>query len=458
MPLLRRALTAMAVTAALAPAGLNAQTASSGYFLEDYTYRYQLNPAMANSRGFVSMPGLGNLNTSMTGNLGLKNVLFYRDGRTVTFMNPSVSRADALGPLRDHNKISLNVRETILATGFKSFGGYNTVSFNVVGGLNMSLPRDLFSLLKEGVANRTYTISDMNASGRAYAEIQLGHSRQINNKLRIGANIKFLIGLADIEADMRSAKLELGTDSWNITSNADLNVALANFSYRHKMNEDSGATYVSGGDWDKFGVSGFGFGVDLGAVYDINKDWQVSAAVVDLGVLSYTNNHLASTNGDRTFQSDKYIFNPDDEADNSFSNEWDRLNGDLSALYQLTDMGPDGSRTAVLHTTINAGVRYTLPVYRKVNFGLLSTTRLQGKYTWSDVRVSANYAPCQVFDFGVNFVGGTYGVGFGWLVNLHCPGFNLYAGMDRLSGMFTKQGIPLSGNTAFSMGINFLLK
>ena len=60
---------------AAAPAMLAQQHTYSGYFLDGYTYRYQMNPAMDNDDNFVAMPALGNLNISMQGNLHLKNVL-----------------------------------------------------------------------------------------------------------------------------------------------------------------------------------------------------------------------------------------------------------------------------------------------------------------------------------------------------------------------------------------------
>ena len=46
-----------------------AQNTNSGYFVDDYTYRFQSNPAFANSKNFVAMPGLGNVNVAMQGNL-----------------------------------------------------------------------------------------------------------------------------------------------------------------------------------------------------------------------------------------------------------------------------------------------------------------------------------------------------------------------------------------------------
>lgn len=51
----------------LLPTALRAQDLSSGYFVEDYTYRYQMNPAFGNSQNFISMPALGNLNVGTFG-------------------------------------------------------------------------------------------------------------------------------------------------------------------------------------------------------------------------------------------------------------------------------------------------------------------------------------------------------------------------------------------------------
>ena len=56
---------------------------------------------------------------------------------------------------------------------------------------------------------------------------------------------------------------------------------------------------------------------------------------------------------------------------------------------------------------------------------------------------------------GINMVAGTYGVGFGWLLNIHTTGFNLFVGMDHTIGRLSKQLIPLKSNADFNLGINF---
>lgn len=129
----------------------------------------------------------------------------------------------------------------------------------------------------------------------------------------------------------------------------------------------------------------------------------------------------------------------------------------ISLRYELDDMGDTGGKTRMLGATMNLGVEYTLPVYRKLTFGLLNTTRIQGEYTWTDFRLSANVAPVKCFDASVNMSAGTYGVGFGWLLNFHTKGFNMFLGMDRTLGKVTKQFVPLSSNGSVNIGINFPL-
>lgn len=67
---MKRIISIMTIAAAAAvPAMVSAQNTYSGYFLENYTYGYEMNPAFGNNSNYVSMPALGNLNLSMRGTL-----------------------------------------------------------------------------------------------------------------------------------------------------------------------------------------------------------------------------------------------------------------------------------------------------------------------------------------------------------------------------------------------------
>lgn len=434
-----------------------AQTSNSAYFIDNNLYRHQLNPAFGNdSTNFVAMPVIGNLNVGLNGNLGLNDILFNKNGKTTTFMNPAVGTSEFLDRLSDNNKLGANIRLGLLSAGFKAFNGYNTISINVRANVNTTIPKSLFSLMKEGVENKTYNITNFNAHADAYAELALGHSHRINDKWRVGGTLKFLLGAANIDAQFDNAQLTLGEDAWTATVNGQLQANIKNIEFEHDRNKNTGNEYVSGLDLDDMGfINGFGVAVDLGAEFKLNKDWTFSASVLDLGFINWGTNLVASTNGEKTFSTGNYSFDVDSDAENSFKNEFDKMKDDVSVLYELEDMGDLGSRTKMLGATINVGAEYTLPVYRKLTFGLLNTTRLQGNYSWTEFRLSANVTPVKVFSAGVNFAAGTYGCAFGWVMNVKAPGFNLFAGMDHTFTKLAKQGVPLQSNANLNFGINF---
>ncbi|MDE5727988.1 MAG: hypothetical protein K2H94_07700, partial [Duncaniella sp.] len=339
-----------------------AQDTQSGYFVEDYTYRYLLNPAMDNSRGFIAVPAIGNFGFNLRGNLSLTDVLYNVDGRTTTFMNPGVSVSEAMGNISDNNRIGVDTRINLLAIGFKALKGYNTITVGARASVHANIPRSVFSFLKEGITNKDYDLSGMGATGAAFAEIALGHSHSITDEWRVGANVKFLVGIAGMDLDLTSAHLSLQENSWNVITNARLHTSVKGMRYEMDRNSHTGLDYVTGLDGGFEAPNGFGMGLDLGAVYSPKAlpDWQFSLSVCDLGFINWQNDLLASTNGDKTFQTEAFTFNPDDTAPNSFDNEWKAMRKQLESVYQLESDGNIGNRMQSLNATFHAGASYTL--------------------------------------------------------------------------------------------------
>ncbi|MCM1290381.1 MAG: DUF5723 family protein [Prevotella sp.] len=449
----------LAALLALTPLALSAQNTYSGYFLDNYDYRYQMNPSYGNDQNFVSFPVIGNLNTRVSGTLHLKSVIYDVNGKTCLFTNPAIDAADAMSKFKDNNRIDLGVKVPIMSAGFKSWGGYNTVSINANVNVGANVPKSILSLAKEGVSNNTYDISDFKAHGIGYGEIALGHSRDIKQVpgLRVGATVKFLIGIANVDAKFNKANLSLGENDWNAVTNAEVKANIGGWQYETDYDKNSKRDYVSGVNLDgdgSIGPNGFGVAFDFGAEYQWN-DFKFSFAALDLGFINFSKTQIASTEGDRTFNTDAYIFNANGDAENSFKNEWKRMRTGLSELYQLSDLGEQGSLTQGLGATLNFGIDYALPYYRKLHFGLLNSTRINGPYSWTQFRLSANIAPVKAFSADVNVATGTFGSSFGWMLNVHTTGFNFFVGMDHTVGKLAKQFVPLSSNAEFALGINF---
>lgn len=445
-----RAIAAAAIIVA-APA-IKAQNLQSGYFDDNYQYRFQLNPAFGGneSHGFVAMPGLGNLNVSTHGNIGLNHFIYNVDGKTTTFLNPKVDATTFINGIKNRNRLGVDLRETILAFGFKGMGGYNTFAVSARGNVGVYLPKDIFRLAKQGAENSTYNIGNLGAQATAWAEISLNHSHKINNQWRVGGSMKILIGGGNVEARFNRADLTLGTDTWTATVDAELRNSVRNLDYKMKYNEHTGRNYVEGFDYGDFGLNGAGVAFDLGGVFTLNPDWEFSASILDLGFINWDTNNLATTNGEQTVVTDRYSFDVDD-----MDAGWDKMRDDLSMLYQLDNAGDQGSRSTMLGTTLNFAAKYTFPLYRRLNFGLMNSTRIQGAYSWTDFRLSANVQPVKCLSAGVNFGIGTFGPSFGWIIDLKTTGFGLFLASDVTPGKLAKQGVPLNSNINFNMGINF---
>lgn len=445
-----------------------AQQLNSAYFTNDYKFRHTMNPAYGNEQNYVSMPGFGNVNVSLMGNFGYEDVIFDNPmfpstskDRLTTFMNPYISTPDALkGFNSGDNKILGDVSITVLSAGFKGFGGYNTIELNARTSFGMSLPYELFEFAKN-TGNRTYNIGNISANGQAFAELAFGHSRKINEKLRVGAKVKLLFGAGRGDVNIDNMKADLAADDkWTVSGHAKSEVSVKGFTYKteeKEYKEEGRGTYqyVNDVDVDGAGLGGFGLAFDLGGVYKINNDFTVSAALLDLGFIKWSNNMVAVNGGE------EFVFNGfhdvavnEDRGGSTMSMQGDKYSDQLADFANLQDKGDEGGRTTGIGATLNLGCEYTLPVYRKITFGVLSSTRFRGDYSWTEARVSANWTPLKWIDGGVNMAFGSYRNSFGWVVNFHPKGYNFYVGMDHTLGKVSKEFIPLNSNAAVSVGMS----
>ena len=445
-----------------------AQQLNSAYFTNDYKFRHTMNPAFGNEQNYVSMPGFGNVNVSTMGNFGYEDVIFDNPmfpstskDRLTTFMNPYISTADALkGFNSGDNKILGDVSITVLSAGFKGFGGYNTIELNARTSFGMSLPYELLEFAKN-TGNRTYNIGNISANGQAFAELAFGHSRQINEKLRVGAKVKLLFGAGRGDVNIDNVKADLAADDkWTVSGHAKSEVSVKGFTYKteeKEYKEEGRGTYqyVNDVDVDGAGLGGFGLAFDLGGVYKINNDFTVSAALLDLGFIKWSNNMVAVNGGE------EFVFNGfhdvavnEDRGGSTLSMQGDKYSDQLADFANLQDKGDEGGRTTGIGATLNLGCEYTLPVYRKITFGVLSSTRFRGDYSWTEARVSANWTPLKWIDGGVNMAFGSYRNSFGWVLNFHPKGYNFYVGMDHTLGKVSKEFIPLNSNAAVSVGMS----
>lgn len=454
---------AAALTMAAAILPTSAQELRTSYFMETSNYRHQMNPALLDSP-YVGLL-FSNINIGMTGNIGAKQFIFDTNGlpgytgnyRYTTFMDPNVDAATFLNKLHDKNRFDLYLNYNLFSVGFKAWGGVNLLELNLRSNTNLTLPKGLFEFAKTAGEKEHYEFGGLGMRTQNYMELALGHSRDINKQWRVGGKLKFLIGAAYADFTADNVTLDMTEDAWRIQSNAQMKASLLKSDVIHEdpsKNSADGRPRVK--ELDNFGFSlpGFGMALDLGVTYKPIENLTLSAAITDLGFISWKNTHHASSQGDYTFDGFNNIYiGSDKDQTEDIDDQFDQIGDDLEEMFSVYD---DGTKTATqaLAATLNVGAEYKLPAYDKLKFGFLYTSRIHGKYSWHQGMLNVGVRPVKWFECNVNGAVTSTGVTAGGMLSLKAPHFNFYIAADRFVSKMGKQGVPLNssnGNITFGM-------
>ena len=454
---------AAALTMAAAILPTSAQELRTSFFMETSNYRHQTIPALLDSP-YVGLC-FSNINIGMTGNIGAKQFIFDTNGlsgytgnyRYTTFMDPSVDAATFLNKLHDKNRFDLYLNYNLFSVGFKAWGGVNLLELNLRSNTNLTLPKGLFEFAKTAGEKEHYEFGGLGMRTQNYMELALGHSRDINKQWRVGGKLKFLIGAAYADFTADNVTLDMTEDAWRIQSNAQMKASLLKSDVIHEdpsKNSADGRPRVK--ELDNFGFSlpGFGMALDLGVTYKPIENLTLSAAITDLGFISWKNTHHASSQGDYTFDGFNNIYiGSDKDQTEDIDDQFDQIGDDLEEMFSVYD---DGTKTATqaLAATLNVGAEYKLPAYDKLKFGFLYTSRIHGKYSWHQGMLNVGVRPVKWFECNVNGAVTSTGVTAGGMLSLKAPHFNFYIAADRFFSKMGKQGVPLNssnGNITFGM-------
>lgn len=446
----------------------------SGYFLDGYTFRHALNPAFAPERNYVSIPVLGNFGVSAMSNMGV-NTFIYKSqahpGQLTTFLNKEVSADEFLGKLNNNNNINARLGLNIISFGFRGLGGYNTVNIGTRVDVAANLPKDLFTFMKLGQTgpNTQYDFKNIRLKGSAYAEVALGHQHKITNELSIGAKVKFLLGIGHLDANIKTMDVTLGHDKWAVRAQGEMSIGAGSGLYV-PTNKESGKDLdkvdkwnqidYDGIEYNSFGLAGFGMAFDLGATYDMSRfvdGLTLSASLIDLGWIGW-NNAVKACTPQTSWEFDGFkevaIMDSQEPDYKNLEDQLDDMWDGLEDVANFEKVGNGGNTTA-LAATFSLGAEYKMPFYRNLTGGFLFTQRFAGCFSWTEGRFSANVKPTKWFDASINYGASTFGSSFGWMINFHPCGFNLFVGSDHQFFKVTPQFVPVGHLSAqLTLGLN----
>ena len=446
----------------------NAQFLRTSYFMEGTHYRQQLNPALTPTKGYFNLPVIGAVNATVgSTSLGYQDIIDIIDDGDDFYTKP-----DFMNRLKDNNKLNVNFSTEILSAGW--YKGKNFWSFNIGlrTDIGANLTKNMFTFLnemetvEENWRNSNYDISGQRLNINAYTEVGLGLSRQINSRLTVGARVKALLGIGNMELKLNKVAMNANLPSdaeiakwssesyWNSMStpeairaaqelknkfdnyHANLTVgAELKSSFKGlELKEEEGKDYVTDFDFDsgKLGIAGYGFGIDLGASYKILDNLTVSASVLDLGFISWSKSStkIASANPDpidikgSTYanmvdpNNPNTVMNAVNQLQNDAQGYMDRVtNGDVLDydMLQLEVSDAKESRKSRLASTLVLGAEYGF-FNNKLAVGVLSTTRFVQPDALTELTFSANYRPKSWFNVALSYsaiqsAGKSFGLG-----------------------------------------------
>ena len=443
------------LVAAIACATQASAQIKTAYFMEGSYFRTDLNPALAPTRGYIALPAMSGIGVSLNSNfLSVDNFLYKRNGKVVTFLHNSVTANDFLGKLPNTNKLYSNESVNILGAGWHSKRMFWNFGINLRAQTEASLGKDIFRAVKT-LGNGRYDISDSSLGVLAYTEIYVGAAIPIKEFATIGFRVKGLIGLAQATVDMTQLYAEVTDEAVR----AEIAGSVRGNGICFKRNYEVGKKLTGGNIKDALLETDFGsmmknlsggLAIDVGTEVRLLDDrLKISGAITDLGFICWGKKSTANASLDGHFSFTGVNF--DDSNKVKTDSDFD------SVLTKST-----GSYTTRLNCALNVGVEYNI-LNNHIAFGLLSHTQFCQSMSYTELTASVNFRLGGWFSTSVShtFVNRNKAGIFGFAMNFHPTGFNLFLGADYIDCNFAKYkntAVPkLAKSLNFYFGLGFNL-
>lgn len=437
------------------------QNFRTGYFLDGYMYKYQLNPAFQGERGFIALPALGGISVGVETNLALSTFLYPSDGVLKTYLHPDITDQQFMNKIKKSNPISENLDLNLLALGFRAGKTYHTLDFTLRQSLNTSLPGDVFRFMKVGASdgNTVYDMSALSVSLNSYLQAAYGFSFKIKDIASIGVRAKFLLGLAHAQSNLSELQLSMNQNKWMVNAGGNI---IASSMLGNMLQNTSDDIDILSELTAIMKTPSMGVAFDAGVSVDFLKHFTISASVLDLGFMNWKNSYEYRYDS----ASWKYTGFENIPVDGSGESIEDQLNaklGELGDIFQFKDPETISKHQQKLAFTSLLGLEFRVPFYTRIAFGVLGTHRYDGPRSWTEGRFSLNYAPFRWFSLSGNYAISTFGQSYGAAINLHPKGFNLFVGLDSFKPLLNvmeieqmPKFIPIDElNTNIKVGLTF---
>ena len=445
------------------PGNVTAQTSQSLYYM-NLQQRNTLNPALATpGRTYVGLPGISGISLRIDNNFLSFSDLFMNgviSDSTLAFLEPGDDLDSFLEGLGTNNSLEPQAGIQLFGLAF-TVGDDLKITVDITDRVDAHfvLPGDIIRLGIEG--NEAYMgqdidLSSLRANMTYYHEIGLGASKNITGKLRAGARLLLLSGVASFHMINNGITLTVNDDNTH-TVDADLalNVSAPVTFLRDEyegvidhVRLDEGR-FENSRQWVAYAgaMANPGLGFEAGAEYRFNKMFAVSAAINDLGFIKWKRDR-SEIHTTTTFQLNGLTMK--DVYDESLTFD-ELINWAGDSIQNAIDLSESpGSYTTYLPSCFTAGFSFTPVEY--FTAGLLSQTRLVDNQVHEAFTLSGNFNIGSIFSTTLAYTMANRrydNLGFG----LAARGgfFQFYALFDNMPVKWTR---VTNGEKSYSLPVN----
>ncbi|MBO4841981.1 MAG: hypothetical protein J5478_01220 [Bacteroidales bacterium] len=415
------------------------------------------NPAATASleNGFVR---IGEFNSTSRNNVGASAIYYPKGDKIVTGLHSSVSAEEFLGNLKPVNSKYNQIDYKLVSYGWKGSRGFHSLEVGARVNYGLSVPKEIFRILKTGTSQSPYDLSSLRAFGNVYGELAYGYALPLSDKFSIGGRVKLLVGLNSVDIVTRRFNLITTEEQYRLDLDADID--LTNRNKKIGTDDEGYLDYTSFSGKGKLGApTGGGFAVDLGLVWKPFDGLSLSASALDLGGILWYYGNAGTSAGSYTFEGMKDL--SADELDEEHLTARLKATGE-EVLSVIKPKSVDGRFKAKgLPLTAQVVASYMLPFWERLSLDA------SGRYT--------GYSYCAPYweargglslDFpGLVYLGlsagsGAYGFIYGVQGSVDFLSFRLYASYENgIGGTIPYEGTPLKANNkTLLIGLVYLIK
>jgi hypothetical protein len=430
--------------------------------MDKLSQRNTYNASFAPEYGYFALPVVGGTNFNLSTNVGVSNFIFPYNSEFVTFLHPSVDAQTFINGLNTNNYIRQSLNLNLLSLGFyMKDNSFISLNVSMKENLNMNLPVDLFRLLKLGMintTNNTYDLKNLELDQTNLAQISVGYSRDITSQIRVGANIKMILGLSTEKINYSKFDVALSESQYNINAVGESTFASDFISPEKDANNyyDFSNTKVNGSGLKP---SGTGFAIDLGVTYKPIDKLTLAASINDLGSISWNKSSvkMGLATGDVQFSR----FSNIDVQNIDIQSQIDSLKNNASNLIKFKEEAVTKNISEALPSTINISAEYSIfgnkkhditvgMLFQSYNSSLYSVNQLVGAVTIKPLSWISISGTCEFLRKDANRLGLALNICPGWI--------NLFIASDFITPKLNPQYLPIKGNSvnlSFGGSINF---